>query len=734
MSSILNLKKVAILAVVAPALSFAQSEVSQSPNQVLCVVQGSEFVVAAPASECISGQKAAGPQDSAIVSRVKPNRIKKFLDNNDLKANVKLLDLDLVEGLSFGAKYKYQVEQSRLRPEYFTRVDRYVLGANINPGVLIDGLTPINFGFGQESEIIFAQQFDSGSEARKPGNGYWPKHLPVNSQKALSLKAGDYVRFNARMNAMLGVGQGLTNVPGLEAKVGLNYVVSGEFQVHFFRLDESRVRLKLVALRGNEKSASVEVGVKGLEIFGPSSIDKQFVKITNLDEWLRVKLSASNSDLFMVDYVINLSDERATQVYDGLFSSIKNVRTYKIANPLTKSEELANRLTSNIVGLEELALDSQELNKANPMDRVVNRIFKGTNSAYTKASAFRLGVLAVKLKRDERYRRNFLTRVQIDQNGREIPEHFVVPTWSLQTEKDGLLRKKFWGEEETFRSANALFTADSNGTPRDFQNISFVRMASDTNLSSAEYREVRAHVLRLLSDSGRKKLEEKIAGTAWESPEAIEAARLDLEYFFHAQALEELVKAGWANASRMTDELFKFIISQNVDWTEEYNRILELAKKDIHLANEEKNNLQESISQLHGEEIRSMAEKMVTMLSPNRLFRNGSVRRVEALTELRDSSFFKKAGPGFIVHLLKKSRVDIDKVMYVDLKIGGPGLPSVEVVAGEKSNRDLYDVVEFLEALLNGNEMDMRIAGPRNSSTTKVDVEAILERTHIAIN
>lgn len=719
-------------------------------GRALGVVEGTNVVVALPAAGTNGGLASAAAADPEIVARARQSRIARFLDDTDVRANIRLLDLDLVEGLTFGARYQYQVEQSQLRPHYYTRVDRYVMGADINPGTLIDGLTPLSFGIGQETEILFMQQFESGTEARKPGNGYAPARLPVNTAKALALKPGDYVRFNARLNALLGVEQVFTNVPGLDVAAGGSFVVRGDFQVHVFRLDASRLRLKLVALRSDAKNLQARIGLRAPEIFGSSTVDRAFVRMARLEEWFRAQVSSSNADLFMVDYVLNLADERTAGVYDELFSSVKGVRTYRIANPVTRKEELAARLTSNVAALEELALDRGELAKPDPMSRAVNRLFKGANSSYTTASAFRLGVIVVRLKRDERYRRNFLSRINVDpRTGEEVAEHYLVPTWNLQSESDGLITKPLWGAEETFRSANALFTATGDGVPLDFKNITFTRRQIDSRVSGSEYRDARQRILSLLSESGRESFYRQVTDTGWMNPSQVRSAQLDLEYFFHAEALTHLFAAGWGRKDRLIDAMIRYLISQDADWTRRNQEMLELvseagkatpgsdaAKGLLARAMKIKLALQDEVSERHGAESLELCAMFEAMLAPGTTgtLTENSVKRVEALIGLRDSPLFRKVGPGFIVYLLRSSNLDVDRVLYVRFTMSAPGLPDVRVTSGVKADRELYDVVEFLEAMLNGNETDMRLAGPRNSNTTRVNYEKLLERVVVASN
>jgi hypothetical protein len=104
--------------VVARGAAFAQNAAPSDVEkaQVLCLIEGTNLLVSVPAAEGATGIKKATAADHALIAQARPSWIKTFLDNTDLRASIRMLDLDLVEGLTSGAKYKYQVEKSNLRP------------------------------------------------------------------------------------------------------------------------------------------------------------------------------------------------------------------------------------------------------------------------------------------------------------------------------------------------------------------------------------------------------------------------------------------------------------------------------------------------------------------------------------------------------------------------------------------------------------------------------------------
>lgn len=62
----------------------------------------------------------------------------------DISASIKLLDIDLADGINVSSKYKYEVETS-YQDQYFTRIDKWDVNAGINVGDIINNFVELPF-------------------------------------------------------------------------------------------------------------------------------------------------------------------------------------------------------------------------------------------------------------------------------------------------------------------------------------------------------------------------------------------------------------------------------------------------------------------------------------------------------------------------------------------------------------------------------------------------------------
>ena len=182
----------------------------------------------------------------------------------DIKASIKLLDVDLADGINLSSKYKYEVETS-YQDQFFTRIDKWDVNAGINVGDLINNFVelPFSFSVNRNTSFLFVRQFKSKKEAIK-AIPYTPKRLPLNADLVLkNLDAGDFVSMPANLNIAVEARATSTMVAPviISANAGAYYIVSGEFTIQVFRIDETRVRLKMISTRGSSAGVSAGVGM-----------------------------------------------------------------------------------------------------------------------------------------------------------------------------------------------------------------------------------------------------------------------------------------------------------------------------------------------------------------------------------------------------------------------------------------------------------------------------------------
>ncbi|MEM9316539.1 MAG: hypothetical protein AAGA95_18135, partial [Pseudomonadota bacterium] len=145
----------------AETVSETQGAANDEEARMLCV--SGRDVVRRTRTDCRRLQEAeraaAGP-----VSRV--------LDLATIEYTPAELTLDLLEGIVIGARYNARVQPS-YRDGLFTRIDTYRFASEARPGDFL-GRTPLKVRFNRGSELLFAQQFASGQQARSPLSTYLP--------------------------------------------------------------------------------------------------------------------------------------------------------------------------------------------------------------------------------------------------------------------------------------------------------------------------------------------------------------------------------------------------------------------------------------------------------------------------------------------------------------------------------------------------------------------------------
>ncbi|NND59506.1 MAG: hypothetical protein HKN49_04485 [Gammaproteobacteria bacterium] len=668
----------------------------------LCIV--SDQVLELDRVECGARQKA---------ERDKQSRVSNVLDRRKLDVR-RAIDLSMLEGLQVGAQYRYSVEPS-YRDNFYTRVDRYQVAAGAKPGDLL-GALPVRIAIDRGTEIVFAQQFASGVEARSPLNTYLPDRLPINAGKALELKPGDYVRFDARLTLLTSVAQAWPLAgPVLTTGIDVSTLASGQYQVHVFRLGDERVRVKLVGQRSGNLSVGASFGQSG-------SIDIAFldrrvaalVPIPEVNRSVRLAIEKGNDDLFLVDYTMNLADPQVRQAYDDIFHSARKLKTVTVANPVRDSFGLRDRLVGNLLLLEDLVATSDQ--------QLVVRNFSGSSLLSSRSARFDFSLRTYNVSRERVYAENYLSRVSRKADG-EVTERFLLPSWSRSRNRElfGKLR------EDMLRTADALFIVDERGRPKRFLNIGFEFDYRDSLLREVEYRYMRDKIALLLPPDGEAEMLSLLEDTRWLDEEDKHDARMQLSYYFREAAFDGLVEAGFGEPVRLREATYDFIIDAlerddfpyySGDLDSLVARYAPKMRAARALAGD---------PQAQGRVIaRALWKRKVNRAAANlalALDRDvPTSRRLDAFTALRNSGFFQSIGTALMAHLVQAAELDLRSVLYLELQLQADGHHGIHYTFGDPGERHLYDAVRFIRAVLNNRDIDMREPGQVESVVSRISV------------
>ncbi|MEL7538223.1 MAG: hypothetical protein AAFM91_14345 [Pseudomonadota bacterium] len=676
-----------VSAVLLPATALAQHALlTDAPvpvGRTLCVV--TDAVLDLPAVDCAARQQA---------ERLQVGGIDAAFDSIDLTLTPPPIDVELLEAVTVGARYAYDVGPS-YRDNYFTRVDRYAVETAIQPGDVVGGL-PVRIRIDAGSELTFAQQFASGAEARSLANTYTPDRLPLTATRARALKPGDYVRFDANLSLLATFGQ-LFSLPTafLNNRIGVEAVASGRFQVHVFRLDGERIRLKLVAERERAVGGAVTaVPSLPVDLFAIDRGAESLIAFANVDRSVRMAIGRADNRVVLVDYTLNLADDTVAATYDNLFHASRRLRLVE-STPNARMGFVGDLAEFDVLASESTAVD---------------RNFKGTHRAGTRDASIAVALQTYDVKRERIYREKLLSEAILNEDGSETTQYYLLPTWSRIRE-----RTAFFGtlDERMEQSAEAMFSADASGRPLEFINLGFTFVYADSILRVEEYRRIRKKIELLLPTPGEELLKERLEGTGWLDAENHRGVRVRLHYFFRSAAFDVLTDAGLDDVEIMQAKLEAFVLAAIRD--REYpfhdggiDELIDRYASTVRVRGAERRDPEayaaRIIHVLWGDELRRTAARLVNVLNP----RLDSQQRLDAFVDLRWSSYYRRLGAAIWIYLMHDLGVDLKETVYVDLELDAQNREAIEFTFGREERRNLYEAVRHVESLLNDRSIDMR--------------------------
>jgi hypothetical protein len=309
------------------------------------------------------------------------SKIFKEIAKKKISTGLNLFDWNQVEGLNMALRYRIDVEPSYV-DGFYTRVDRYALDTNLNPGEWFDGWSaPISFRVGANSEVLFARQFKSQLEALNviKNPPYSLKNLPFSANSVIRhLNVGDFVSLTGNLNLVLSA-EAFSYASSIINIQGSAYVLlMGQFNIHFYKLDHNRVRLKIIANKASGYGAGVNTSeFSGFKALGIESVQKyvggKIKSILNFHP-LSINWSKGQSDLVMIDYVFDFDHPEAVAAYNKFMSAKMRLKQLEILNPLNNIKDLQSIVFSDLTHIEEIYWQDKDKPQEN---RRVDRLFKG---------------------------------------------------------------------------------------------------------------------------------------------------------------------------------------------------------------------------------------------------------------------------------------------------------------------------------------------------------------------
>ncbi|MCJ8347118.1 hypothetical protein MJH12_16370 [bacterium] len=611
--------------------------------------------------------------NAGIKDLLEPAKIKEKIMEEvaalDIGFDVKLLDLKAFEGLGISSKYKYEVEPS-YQDNYYTRIDKWNLNFSLRPGNFVkDYSLPISLNIDSGSEILFVRQFKNQKEAllAKP---YTPKRIPFKAKWALkNLEVGDYVSIPAKLNIAINASAG--------AKEGIftagaysQYLLSGEFQIHLFRMKNNKMRMRLVAHRKKSTSGGVNLEFD-FKIFGMDIVDKQIKKLIDLN-LAKIGIAKEQGDLFMLDYVFDLNDEKARNAYDSVMASSLKFKKLKILNPFLGNKDLQDSLISDLTEAEDLF----KADKDKEMRRV-DRIFKGLNKYDRKSSNIKLGFNLIRFDRKTSYTENFITHYDKNENQRK----YFYPTYSKVKKRKLLFG--FSKYDEAF-SVSALLPMNDQGEVESLSDYGTSLDIREKRVWGWEQKQAKKELTRAFGP----KIFSNIQFADWEEEEKRYNTRFFYQIFFHKSALE-----AWSNYS--LDDLRSHL--------KQYLTSIPLPPVPKNNNGHHKKQTWETRNKFS---MKKMTQKLYDIFqAPDDS--EAIKKSIFDLLELRTNRAFDTVGNGFLISLLNQN--ELEDQVFITFRWDANDTKGIHFTFGNNPKSSLYKELEYVQSILNNRSYDLRI-------------------------
>ncbi len=627
-------------------------------------------------------------------------QIAKEITNLDLHFDMNLGSIDIIDGINIAGKYRYQVEPS-YQNNYHTRIDKWDINTGINPGTLLKGIVdlPINFSISRNNSFFFVRQFKSKVQAMD-AIPYSLHKLPLNSGRALKLNIGDFAAIPANLNLAFSAGANTSYVNPFVINAGISafWVLSAEFTIQVFKIDETHVRLKLITKRGYDRGVNSNVNAQ-FKLFGVKLLDKQIERLVDRD-FLQLGMSINPGSQFIVDYVFDLTNKESAEAYDQILSSAYKLKEVGILNQFSDITDLKDKMFTVFEKADKLSEEDKDLPRE---ERRVNRIFKGFNKYNGNSRRLKLGFLITNYQKNVTYTENKINFVDRQNNSIE----FFYPTYSKYIEQN-FGKWIFRLKDQSFKTTFGLIPK-KNQEVVDFKNpeIGLTFERKDKIFSPHEQKLVERFMVAQLPMVIAKDLDLK----EWTNGERKTDARIYFQIILKSQ--------GFAHLRDISQEE---LAKKLKDYAER--------KKNIHIINgkeTERSDLENLFfigKKLDTAQINYIAKTLYMALNDYTISTEEVLRRIMKLNEI---PFFEKFGVGYLISLVPEDL--LKDFIYINLEMIAKDTSEIKAQFGKMNYKAFYDEINVLQSRLSNRSYDLRLSTD-DLKIEDADVLKINEENH----
>ncbi len=347
-------------------------------------------------------------------------------------------------------------------------------------------------------QFTFIQQFDDlkSSLLRRP---YDPlTKIPIKSEIFLKkvmnpltqkiepvIKDGDFFAFRAPLTLSLGLGKNILAAAQLGLDINLSWVLSGEFDIHIFKMNNDHVRIKIMAIKDQNRGGSVGLSILGFNPAGHLLVSK--ILGAHL---LQLNFSTTKSELFTADYIFNLKKLESRLMYDNLIGhKMKSIDISAISAQFKNSNIFSKKLSMH----QNLIADLSQLNAHATSDQnlpINERRLIHINSSKNeiKSSTHGVKINLLRLVKKSQQETTSASQVTVDTVGQESVQSTYLSEANTQSHLEQLL--VLWGNSQSTMQSLLLKT-DAQFKPTDLVGFSLNQTATQKRLTAEQYSDLK---------------------------------------------------------------------------------------------------------------------------------------------------------------------------------------------------------------------------------------------------
>jgi hypothetical protein len=620
-----------------------------------------------------------------------PSKISNEIAKLDIKLDAEIINYDIFDGVNLGVKYRYEVEPSYL-DQFYTRIDQYVVKGKINAGDVLEDVMDLPFSFSVERErsFYFVRQFKTKKQAEK-AYPYAPKRLPLTADKALKeLSAGDFVSIPATLNVLTeATARTATTAPViLEAQAKVYWLISGEFIVQVFKLDDTHVRLKILSKNGYGRG--IEGGVDfSFQFMGIKVLDKQIDRLFERD-LVTAGYEIKPGEQFIIDYVFDLNNREAKNAYNQILKTTFKFKDIVAVSNFKGHGNLKDKLISSFDKAEEIFAQDKSLP---PKNRRISRIFKGFNDFREESKKSKFALIVASFKKDATYTENKITLT--DKNEQTV--QFFYPAYSRYMEErlgKGFFSLKDVAYQNNFGLIPRVKDEDSSHKDPDF-GLTYERRDKSFRVGEQKY------VQKFLMGQILPEISDKIDFKDWGDFKKRQDSKVYFQLILKSQGFNYL-------RAYSKDE----IREKFLDYVVQRHRISTVYTDDKMKRLKEFLNM----NKVTQSKVLKLADDIYAAI---RNETNNSEDMLRKIVHLNEGGLFDKVGVGFMISLLPSEK--LEELIYVKLEISANKTETINFEYGKLNYAVLYKELADAQARIANRSYDLRVTDQDHESE---DVEA----------